>query len=149
MARADARDADELQACLEACSAYFREAEGRDVRRSEAADLLGEVAANPSRRVFVVRGDGEESLGVLDVALAHPSKREATVAFLALRPSARRRGLGKEIVARLFASLRRRGFRRVRLGVRRGARGAADFWTALGFEETRPEGGVRQFAREL
>ncbi len=147
---ADDVDPAEVQRCLEASNDYFRAAEGREVGPNDALDLCGEADADASRLVFLLRDRGTRAaVGVVDLALDHPTRGEATLALLLLVPSARRRGLGREVAAATVEALRSLGFRAVRLGVRRGAAGAAEFWASLGFDEIGDEDGVREFLRRL
>ncbi len=88
-------------------------------------------------------------VGLIDLVLDHPGRDEATVALLAIVPEARRQGLATRAAEILFARLKSRGCRTVRLGVRRGALGAAEFWASLGMVESGRDGPVRQFVRAL
>jgi ribosomal protein S18 acetylase RimI-like enzyme len=139
-----------VQACLDAAADYFAAAEGRPVGPKEGIDLCAEAAADSTRRLFLLRESREAiPAGLLSLVLDYPEPGEATIALLALRPERRRQGLGRELVVALGDWLRRRQIQTLRLGVRQGAEGAAEFWQAVGFEETPSVYGVREFMFRL
>lgn len=145
-----ARDLLALQACLQQCDDYFRQVEGRGVTAESAADLWADVAADPRRRLYLVRdrADGA-ACGVLDLTLDCPQPAEVTIALFALVPEARGQGLGTELCRDLFGLFECRGVEAVRLGVRLGAAGAAEFWTSLGLVECGGGAQVREFRLAL
>ncbi len=147
---AAAGDALALQACMEAAQDYFVRTEGAPPTPDAARELLAEAEADEARRVFLLRGDGNPPLGFLDLHLHQPEPGVAHVGVLALRPEARGRGTGRELVEALAGGLTSAGFAALRCSVGAENPEARAFWEAVGFCEVgRLEGGVAVLERPL
>ena len=142
-----------VQSCFERSADYFRRAEGRPVGRNDGFDLCADASSDPPHCLFVLLADtapdAPRAIGVMDLRLDTPSPGEGTIALLLLVPEARRQGLGREIAISALDWLRGTGMHTVQLGVRRGAVGAAEFWSSLGFEEVGSDADVREFSLTL
>jgi ribosomal protein S18 acetylase RimI-like enzyme len=128
-----ARDHDEVAALWRSCPG---------VGLSDS-DTRGGVTrfldANPG--LSFVALDGDRLVGA--VLCGHDGRR-GYVTHLAVAPEARRGGLGRELVERCLAALRREGIQKCHLFVFADNESAQAFWTAAGWSE-RPE--LRVFSR--
>ena len=121
----------------------------RDARPSDLDSLLSIQKASPGAAVWtrdayesllaadgticlVAEGKGEERNGFV---LARVAADEMEILNLAVRPTARRRGLGRRLVVGALSRARARGVRHCWLEVRASNQAALDFYLALGFEE--------------
>lgn len=98
--------------------------------------LRGRLAASEAR-VLCWEGEGQ-LLGLCAARLARRPElfeemARGAIDFLVVRPEARRRGVGRGLVAAASAWLREAGATRLEISVARGNREGAAFWRALGF----------------
>jgi ribosomal protein S18 acetylase RimI-like enzyme len=151
-----------LQEVMDAARDYFELTEGAPAGPGAAAALIAETEADSERRVFLLwtvpssarperrpRAAGPESkgetepIGFLDLHLHQPEPGVAHAGVLALRPEARGRGLGAELVEALCAALRAEGFGALRASVGDENPTARAFWERVGLGEVgRLDGGV-------
>ena len=120
----------------------------RDARPSDLDALLSIQRASPGAAVWtrdayesllaadgticlVAEGKSDERIGFI---VARVAADEMEILNLAVRPTARRRGLGRRLVVEALARARTRGARHCWLEVRASNRAALDFYRALGFE---------------
>ena len=150
-AEVGAGDAPALQAVLDAVRDYFVLTEGAPAPRDAARDLLAEAEADEARRVLLVAPRaGGAPVGFLDLHLHQPEPGVAHVGVLALRPEARGRGLGRDLVEALARALAAAGFVALRCSVGDENPEARAFWERVGFAEVgRLEGGVTVLERTL
>ncbi|MDX1649415.1 MAG: GNAT family N-acetyltransferase [Myxococcota bacterium] len=142
--RAGARDLDRLAALFAGLVAHHRPLGPAWDARSDAEvaraarDWLRAELRDPDARVLCLDADGDLlAFLVARVARRPPIFRETTrgsVDHLVVRPDARRRGLGRALVAEAAAWLRGQGATRLEVAVARGNAEGAGFWRALGFE---------------
>ncbi|HXE74652.1 MAG TPA: ribosomal protein S18-alanine N-acetyltransferase [Candidatus Xenobia bacterium] len=121
----------------------------RDAHRSDLEALLSIQKASPGAArwtrdayesllaadgtlCLVAQGNSEERMGFV---LARIAADEMEILNLAVRPVARRRGLGRRLVEEALARARGRGARQCWLEVRASNRAALEFYRALGFKE--------------
>jgi GNAT superfamily N-acetyltransferase len=109
---------------------------GRGVEEAARAWLRGELEADGAR-VLCWDADGDLlGFGVARVA-RRPALFEETARgsldHLVVRPDARRRGVGRALVAAAAAWLRAQGATRLEIAVAHGNAEGAAFWRALGF----------------
>lgn len=144
-------DAPALQAVMDAAGDYFELTEGAPAEPGAARALLEDAEADGARRVYLVwPARAGAAVGFLDLHLHQPEPGVAHVGVLALRPEARGRGLGGELVEALADALRAEGFDALRASVGDENPGARAFWERLGFGEVgRIEGGVTVLERGL
>lgn len=152
-AEAGAGDAPALQAILDAVRDYYVLTEGAPAPPDAARDLLAEAEADDARRVFLVRlapPAGGAPVGFLDLHLHQPEPGVAHVGVLALRPEARGRGIGQDLVEALARALAAAGFGALRCSVGDENPEARGFWERVGFAEVgRLEGGVTVLERMI
>ncbi len=104
----------------------FREAEDSETRLAAYLDL---------GRVWVARGDGGEILGHLQ-AVAEDGGTTWEVTNTAVAPDARRRGIGRLLLARAVDEARAVGVRRVVLATAAADVGALRYYQRCGFRMT-------------
>jgi len=166
-----------LQAVMAAAVDYYELTEGEPADPEAARRLLDETEADQERRVYLLwpvlpcarpepfvsgpaprglrSGQAESKgapapIGFLDLHLHQPEPGVAHVGVLALRPEARGRGLGGELVEALCAALQAEGFAALRASVGDENPGARAFWERVGFAEVgRLDGGVCVMERGL
>jgi ribosomal protein S18 acetylase RimI-like enzyme len=140
-----------LQAVLDAARDHFVLTAGAPAAPDAARDLLADAAADEARLVYLLHpAAGGAPLGFLDLHLHQPEPGVAHLGVLALRPAARGRGVGREVVEALALALAGAGFTALRLSVGDENPGARAFWERLGFAEVgRLEGGVTVLERAL
>ncbi len=153
-----------LQAVMDAARDYFELTEGEAAPADAASALIAEAEADEHRRVYLVSARPERSgrqaaaeskgetapIGFLDLHLHQPEPGVAHVGVLALRPEARGRGLGGDLVEALCSALQAEGFGALRASVGDENPGARAFWESVGFAEVgRIEGGVRVMERVI
>ncbi|HYD43075.1 MAG TPA: GNAT family N-acetyltransferase [Anaeromyxobacter sp.] len=147
---AGAGDAPALQAVLDAVRDYYVLTEGVAAPPDAARELVAETEADETRRVFLLRGASGPPLGFLDLHLHQPEPGVAHVGVLALRPEARGRGVGGELVEALAAALAAAGFAALRCSVGDENPEARAFWERVGFAEVgRLDGGVTVLERTI
>ncbi len=147
---AGAGDAAALQAVLDAARDYFERTEGAPAARDAARALIAESEADGTRRVFLLRGAAGPPLGFLDLHLHQPEPGVAHVGVLALRPEARGRGVGRDLVEALVTALASADFTALRCSVGDENPEARAFWERVGFAEVgRLGGGVTVLERML
>jgi ribosomal protein S18 acetylase RimI-like enzyme len=95
---------------------------------------LGRLLREPDQAVFVAE-EGGELLGWVHVQefLSLASDSSALVTGLVVDPAARRRGIGRGLVAEAEGWARARGLGSLRLRARAARTGAHDFYRRLGF----------------
>jgi RimJ/RimL family protein N-acetyltransferase len=131
---ASAGHAAQLQECLEAALDYFVRTEGRRPRPDEAAQLIADAEADPQRRVYaLLPHESERAVGVLDLHLDYPEPGTVQIGLLLFREACQGRGYGRETCAALEDTLRRTGYRALRLSVVDENPDAKAFWERLGF----------------
>ena len=138
-----------ITACVRLSLDYFRRTEQERSPDRLALNRLGDVLADPTRRLYLLEDGGEDPAGLLDLALDTPEPGAVTLALLVLARTRRGRGEGREIAEAAFDLLARAGYRRLHLGVAPGEDQAARFWVAVGLWERGEEDGVRLFERPL
>lgn len=119
------RDAVSLEPVMTLMEAGFRPDFGERWSATQLANLL---ASDPSS--WIATDDTEPPDGF---ALARTVVDEAELMLLAVRPSARRRGIARRLVGAIAEQARSRGVRRLFAEVRDG-NDAAQFYTTLGFQ---------------
>lgn len=116
---------------LPAARVLWSRAEGVELAEGDAEDeLRAYLARNPGASHVAIATDGS----LVGAILAGHDGRRGLVYHLAVVPSARGRGIGRELVARSLAVLRSQGIRRVLGLVARDNPGGRAFWIAAGWE---------------
>ena len=104
-----------------------------------AADRAFESVADPERLVLIAPL-GE---GIIDARLHYPEPYSLTIAQIVVAPSARRRGLGRQLVRACWEAAVARGpVSQLCASILPGSP-AGDFWRSLGFEAIGPRDFVR------
>ncbi len=149
--RATPGDAAALQGVMDAARDYFELTEGAPAPPGAAQALLLDAEADEARRVYLLGPPGGGApLGFLELHLHQPEPGVAHVGVLVLRPEARGRGRGGEVVDALAAALRGEGFTALRASVGDENEGAHAFWERMGFEPAgRLDGGVTVYEKRL
>jgi GNAT superfamily N-acetyltransferase len=130
-----------LQALLESDPAYAERITGAPPGPSDALSLLigRPEGVDPADKVVLGGWEGERLVGVLDLIRGYPDADRVFVGLLLIDPSARGRGLGRELLGAIEAH---RGSASVaRLSIVDANAGVTGFWEREGFRptgETRP-----------
>jgi ribosomal protein S18 acetylase RimI-like enzyme len=116
---------------LPAARALWSTAEGVELAEGDSeAELIGYLRRNPGASQVAV-ADGR----LVGAVLAGHDGRRGFVYHLAVDPGARGHGLGRELVSRALAVLRKQGVRRVLLLVASDNAGGRAFWRRCGWEK--------------
>lgn len=116
---------------LSAACALWSTAEGVEVAEGDSIDeLRGYLARNPQSSQVAYSGDT-----LVGAVLAGHDGRRGLLYHLAVDRTNRGQGLGRELVDRALATLRKQGIRRVLVLVARDNDGGRAFWLRCRFEE--------------
>ena len=135
-------DGPELQRLLEASADYYELVLGRAPGPAEAQSvyLAGpETGRNPANKMLLglAAVDRPDLIGVLDAFRDYPEAGVWYLGLLLFAPSARKGGIGREVVEAFAGAARARGAHELQLNVVEQNESAYRFWKAVGFEEVR------------
>ncbi|MBL4844137.1 MAG: GNAT family N-acetyltransferase [Planctomycetes bacterium] len=138
--RASAADVDTVLLLIQELAEYEREPEAVSATREDLLrDGFAEVPLfTVDLAVELAPSGGEEVLGMALYFANYSTwegRRGIYLEELYVRPPARRRGIGKALVAHLAAELKRTGGARLDLSVLDWNQPARDFYAALGFND--------------
>lgn len=115
---------------------------GSDGHLALAEERLTEADEDRTRILLFARL-GARAVGVLDALLHVPAPSDLTIAQIAVRKDARRRGIASALVSAALSRARRRApVSRVLAAVRAGNQPALDFWESLGLDVLERGGSV-------
>lgn len=135
-------DARELQSLLEQSSDYFQVVLSRDPGPAEALGVFyagPEEGQDPGDKILlgITPAGGGPLIGVLDAFRDYPEPGVWYIGLLLFDPSARRAGLGAEVLETLAAEAARTGARELQLNVVEQNTLGHAFWSRHGFVERR------------
>lgn len=137
-----------LQQLLESDAAYFRRADGSAPGPREALSRWSEAEADEGALLLGAFG-AKGPLGLLSLALEHPTPDSVAIALLFIAPAARRRGLGRAWTQWLTRQAGEAGFTQLFLGVDDREAAAQALWKGLGFRPLGHASGITEMVREL
>jgi putative acetyltransferase len=109
--------------------ALWQAAEGVGLSEADSPEAIGQYLARNSGLSLAAWQDGL----LVGAALCGHDGRRGYIHHLAVRPEARRQGIGRRLVQQCLASLRRQGVQKCHLFVFRANEEAIAFWRAIGF----------------
>ncbi len=129
-----------LVTLFEHCADFFLLIDGEPPAPAAAHDLFSDLPPGKSpadKSVIGLWNDAGSLIGVIDMVRGYPEPGEWFVGLLLLHPAERGRGLGESIYRAFEAWATSEGAASIGLAVVEGNTRACQFWTRLGFQETR------------
>jgi putative acetyltransferase len=109
--------------------ALWQSAEGVGLSEADSPEAIGQYLARNPGLSLVAWQDGR----LVGAVLCGHDGRRGYIHHLAVRPEARRQGIGRRLVQECLAGLRRQGIQKCHLFVFRANEEAIAFWQAIGF----------------
>lgn len=109
--------------------ALWRAAEGVGLSEADSPEAIGRYLARNPGLSLVASQDGH----LVGAILCGHDGRRGYIHHLAVRPEARRQGIGRRLVRECLARLGRQGIQKCHLFVFRANEEAIAFWRAIGF----------------